>query len=146
MYFQVKRIVSNKFPKAEVLDLINSDFVPDYNPIKNFIERNKNRKTNNAVERLISSIKSPTGIEGPESVNPNFKSIFITKWLVGMIQSLYGKHSPLVLVLTGGQGEGKSYFFENLLPEELSDYYVKDNFLGDKDFEILMTKKTTYCR
>lgn len=141
MYFQVKRIVSNKFPKSEVIDLINSDFVPDYNPIKEFINKNKNRKTNGAVEKLIKSIVSPTGIEGPDSVNPNFKSIFITKWLVGMIQSLYGKHSPLVLVLTGGQGEGKSHFFEHLLPEELSDYYVKDNFLGDKDFEILMTKK-----
>jgi len=141
MYFQVKRIVSAKFPKSEVLDLINSDFVPDYNPIKDFIERNRRRKTNGAVEKLIKSIISPTGIEGPESVNPNFKSIFVTKWLVGMIQSLYGKHSPLVLVLTGGQGEGKSYFFENLLPEALRNYYVKDNFLGDKDFEILMTKK-----
>jgi len=141
MYFQVKRIVSTKYPKNEVMDLINSDFVPDYNPIKEFINKHKDRKTNGAIERLISSIKSPTGMEGPDSVNPNFKSIFITKWLVGMMQSLYGKHSPLVLVLTGGQGEGKSYFFENLLPEELNNYYVKDNFLGDKDFEILMTKK-----
>jgi predicted P-loop ATPase len=55
--------------------------------------------------------------------------------------SINGKHSPLVLVLVGGQNTGKTEWFRRLLPDELKSYYAEDKLDQGKDSDILMTKK-----
>jgi predicted P-loop ATPase len=55
--------------------------------------------------------------------------------------SINGKHSPLVLVLVGGQNTGKTEWFRRLLPDDLKSCYAEDKLDQGKDSDILMTKK-----
>lgn len=48
------------------------------------------------------------------------------------------KYSPLMLVFSGSQGNGKSYFFEHLLPKELKDYVTTSQLdQGKDDYELM---------
>lgn len=112
--------------------LINSDFVPDYNPFKKFIEQNESSSVGN-ISALFDSIKTH---------NKEYLLRFGTKWLVSIIASIYGEHSPLMLVLCGAkQNTGKTEFFRRLLPKELMRYYAESKLDAGKDDEILMTQK-----
>ena len=67
---------------------------------------------------------------------------WILKWLVSVVASAYGKHSPLVLVLSGEvQGTGKTHWFRYLLPQQLQSLFAESKMDSGKDDEILMTKK-----
>lgn len=118
----------------ELVDrLINSDFIVEYNPFKKFIEENNDLNPTGHIAKLFSSI---------DTDNPEYLLKFGTKWLVSIIASIYGEHSPLMLVLCGPkQGTGKTEFFRRLLPKELMKYYAESKLDAGKDDEILMTQK-----
>ena len=118
----------------ELVDrLINSDFVPNYNPFLDFINENKEINTTGNIEKIFRSINSK---------DPEYVLHFGRKWLVGMIASIHGQHSPLMLVLTGEkQNTGKTEWFRRLLPSELGKYYAESKLDEGKDGEILMTQK-----
>ncbi len=118
----------------ELIDrLINSHFIMTYNPLKKFFEERKDDiKSEGCIDRLFSSIKTD---------NPLMLLKFGKKWLVSIIASIYGEHSPLMLVLCGPkQGTGKTEFFRRLLPTQLHKYYAESKLDAGKDDEILMTK------
>ena len=133
--------VDEKINNIEIERTISSDFTPDFNPLKDYFENNSHIKPNGKVNQLIDSINSNTGIESEGAFFPQYKDIFVRKWLVGIIASIYGEHSPQLLVLTGGQGTGKTEFFRNLLPEEFKIYFAQSKLDAGKDDEILMTQK-----
>lgn len=124
------------FPKIkyETLDrVINSDFTPDYNPFLEFIEKYKERRPVGLIDELFECLHTPDNVSCRH---------FGKKWLVGMIASMHGQHSPLVLVLCGEkQGTGKTEFFRRLLPDELKYYYAESKLDSGKDDEILMCQK-----
>ena len=64
--------------------------------------------------------------------------MFLTRWLLGVISSMHGTYSLLVLVLLGKQGTGKTKFFRGLLPAELKSYYTENKLDGGKDTDMLM--------
>jgi len=134
-------IVSDKIQKDLLRNIIDSDFTETYNPLKDYIEKNRHKKPEGLIEKLANSIESNTGIEDPKNINPNYKSYFLKKWLVGVISGIYGEHSPLLLVLAGGQNTGKTEFFRRLLPKELKKYYGESKLDAGKDDELLMTQK-----
>lgn len=114
--------------------LINSEFVPTYNPFQEFFTANMDlgRDTNN-IERLFGCIDCP---------DPEFAVYFGKKWLVSLISCIHGIHSPLLYVLSGGtHGTGKTEFFRRMLPPELFKYYAESKLDAGKDDEILMTQK-----
>ncbi|WP_423148624.1 VapE domain-containing protein [Rubrolithibacter danxiaensis] len=115
-----------------VESILYSDYTKEYNPFLDFIETYQNDllKENN-INKLITSIVTDT---------PNY-DMFIKKWLCSMVASIYGSHSPLMLVLCGGQNCGKTEWFRRLLPEPLQPYYAESKLDAGKDDEILMTKK-----
>lgn len=124
----------SKATKDLVAAIIFSDFVPDHNPfaeVINFYTDNYPEQATGHIEKLIKSIHTDT---------PN-SAIFIKKWLVSILASVYGKHSPLLLVLCGGQNTGKTEWFRRLLPDILLPYYAESKLDMGKDDEILMTKK-----
>ena len=113
--------------------LINSDFVPDYNPFKEFIRDNEERgKKGGAIEALFSSIRT---------TDPEYLQYFGKKWIVSIMSAINKKHSPLMLVLCGEQSNGKTEFFRRLLPDDLQPYYAESKLDEGKDADILMTKK-----
>tara|TARA_R110002126_G_scaffold89252_2_gene213399 strand:- start:9739 stop:11988 length:2250 start_codon:yes stop_codon:yes gene_type:complete len=140
VWLQCKRVVSDKTPYDTLDKLIGSDFVEDYNPLKEFFETNAHIKPSGLIEELANTIETDTGLK-PGDVDPDYKYLFIKKWFVGIIASIYGKHSPLLLVLTGGQRTGKTEFFRRLLPKEIYKYYAESKLDAGKDDEILMTQK-----
>ena len=66
--------------------------------------------------------------------------LFVRKWLVSIISAMHGKPSDLLLVFCGGQGTGKTVFFETLLPPVLRKYYAESAHEGSKDDLLLMCR------
>lgn len=135
VYIKARKELDDKVKFDEIDKLIGSDFTQNYNPIHEYFERNSHVTTSGNIRRLADSIDSPTGR------GSDFVYIMIKKWLVGMIASIYGKHSPLLLVLVGGQNTGKTEFFRRLLPNDLRRFYAESKLDAGKDDEILMTQK-----
>lgn len=126
----------DKASKDLVTAIIFSDFVPDYNPFAEILSFYANKKNypepaHGHIDKLISSINTDTANA----------EIFIKKWIVSLIASINYKHSPLMLVLCGGQNTGKTEWFRRLLPVSLQKYYAESKLDLGKDDEILMTKK-----
>lgn len=130
IYLDVKTI-HQKASKDLVLSIIFSNRIPEYNPIMNFLNKADRTGTKN-LDLLLDSIVSDT--DGYRT--------WITKWLVALIATAYGKHSPLMLVLAGEkQGTGKTHWLRYLLPNELQDLYAESKMDNQKDDAILMTQK-----
>lgn len=111
--------------------IIFSEFTPDYNPITEYIEKNRHRSGTGAIDAIIKSIKTPT---------PNAE-IFIRKWLLSIIACYKGYPVRSVLSLVGGQNTGKTEWFRRLLPQHLFKYYAESKLDAGKDDELLMCQK-----
>ena len=140
VYIRLRKLVDDSIKFEEVDKLIHSDFTADYNPLKEFFEKRKEIDCDGEIDRFIECLDSPTGLEAG-TLFPEYKKVFFKKWLVGLVASIFDKHSPLCLVLTGGQNTGKTEFFRRLLPSELFPYYAESKLDAGKDDEILMTQK-----
>jgi predicted P-loop ATPase len=139
-YVRARKEIDDKVKFDEIERIIFSDFVPEYNPLKDWFEKRSHIYSSEAIRALCTSIETDTGFE-EGSLYPEYKNLFVKKWLVGIIASIYGKHSPLLLALTGGQGTGKTEFFRRLFPEEFKPYYAESKLDAGKDDEILMCQK-----
>jgi predicted P-loop ATPase len=121
--------------------VINSDFTPDYNPLLDFFATHQHRKPKGVIRALFKTIDTDTGLQAGEFF-PDFAEYFGTRWLVGLISSIHGTHSPLMLVLSGSrQNTGKTEWWRRLLPKELRAYYAESKLDAGKDDDILMTQK-----
>lgn len=139
--FIASKKVFEKMDYKLVERVIDSDYIPEYNPIIDFFEKYKDRKPQGCIKALFETLETDTGT-GEGQFFPDYASHFGTRWLAGIIASVFGEHCPLMLVLSGSkQGTGKTEFFRRLLPKELSNYYAESKLDRDKDDEILMTQK-----
>jgi predicted P-loop ATPase len=134
-----------KFEKIDYTTLgklIRSVVPVPYNPILDFFEKYKDRRPEGAIDRLFACITSPTGAGSFD----DYVGYFGKKWLVGAVACLFEDPSPLMLILCGNVGTGKSYFFQNLLPRELSQFKARKSFAQlssdtfRRDLEILSTQ------
>jgi predicted P-loop ATPase len=133
IYWRAKKVFDRL--TFELIDrYINSDFIDEFNPLLDFIEANKHMESSGNIEALFASI---------ECKDKDFLQHFGRKWLVSLMASIHGEHSPLMLVLVGEiQGTGKTEFFRRLLPKEIREHYYAESKLdAGKDDEILMTQK-----
>jgi predicted P-loop ATPase len=133
IFVQCKTHIS-KTTKELISSIIFSDYVQDYNPFAEIIDhyiKNYPKNPTGHIDLLISTLETDTPQAG----------LFIKKWLISLIASINGKHSPLFLVLCGGQNTGKTEWFRRLLPDCLQKYYAESKLDLGKDDEILMTKK-----
>lgn len=137
IYIAAKKVF-DKIPYQDIQRLIESSLVPTYNPFAEFIDAHKSRQPQGVIARYFGAVKSVKQTEFVE---------FATRWLVGLLNTMCGGTSPLMLILIGEPGTGKTRFFEDLLPMELQDYFINKP-IGDlssgtlkRDFEITITKK-----
>ena len=133
MYLRFSEVTDNKISFEFFCRVVYSELTTYYNPFEDFIRLNQSiQRGQELIEQLAACIETPT---------PNV-SKYLTHWGVGMIASIFGRTSPLVLVLAGEtQNTGKTEFFRRLLPPQLSNYYAESKLDGGKDDDILLTKK-----
>ena len=140
LYIKSKEVVSDKTTKDLLFSIIESDFTKEYNPFLKFFDKNKHLKPVGLVDELLSCIKYKADLDGMHVTN--YLDVFGHKWLLSVVASMLGTHSVMILVLTGGQYEGKTNFFRNLFPEELQAYYAESKLDGKpEDDAALMCKK-----
>ena len=133
MYLRFSELTDNKISFEFFCRVVYSELTTYYNPFEDFIKLNASvQRGQELIEQLAACIETPT---------PSVAK-YLTHWGVGMIASIFGKTSPLVLVLAGErQNTGKTEFFRRLLPPQLSNYYAESKLDGGKDDDILLTKK-----
>lgn len=111
--------------------MIHSEFTPDFNPITEYIEKNRWRKTDGQIAKLCASITSNTPL----------KDVFIRKWCLSILAAYNGIAVRSVLTLVGGQRSGKTQWFRRLLPKDLKRYYGESKLDAGKDDYLLMCTK-----
>lgn len=122
---------SKEITRELIEQLVFSEYTETYNPITEYIEKNKHRTSTGNISRLYYSIESPTTL----------KDVFIRKWMLSIIAAYDGHPVRSVLALTGGQNTGKTEFFRRLLPQDLQKYYAESKLDAGKDDELLMCQK-----
>ena len=126
--------------KRQLFDtVLYSNRIKRINPFLKFIEDNKHIKGDGSIQKLIDTINDRMFINNERF--EDFKDVFVSRWLISIISSIFGTYSLLILVLTGKQMTKKTEFFRGLLPEELRRYYAESKLDAGKDDEILMTQK-----
>jgi predicted P-loop ATPase len=133
MYLKFSELTDNKISFEFFCRVIYSELTRYYNPFEDFLKANESvQRSQQIIEELAACIETTT---------PHVAK-YLTHWGVGMIASVYGHTSPLVLVLAGErQNTGKTEFFRRLLPKPLANYYAESKLDGGKDDDILLTKK-----
>jgi predicted P-loop ATPase len=119
IYKTASKVLDFSVSKADVRDVINSDSTIDFNPLNAFFS-NKEFKEG-TIDSYINCVH-------PQS---EYNRWAFKKWVVGCVHNWLSplnetKVSPLTFVLCGQkQGTGKTSFFRNLLPDELSEYLIE---------------------
>ena len=127
-------IGENKSPKQDIEEYVNSDAVPDYDPIAEWISRLPTWDGKNHVANLFSRIPGLTS-EQLAFLSTWFRSA-VAHWL--QMDSVHG--NECVPVLIGEQGCGKTTFAVRLLPEELRCYFLDHiNFTNKFDADMALT-------
>jgi len=111
--------------------ILFSESTDEYNPLIDFFQSYHSRQPIGVIDDFWKCFKTESHV----------LSILGTKWLVGLISAIHGQHSPLMLILCGGQNSGKTEAFRRLLPKELKQYYAESKLDAGKDDEILMCQK-----
>lgn len=116
----------------ELRTYIHSDLSPSYNPFTEYLDtiRHLQDPDTPALNQVLSALP----------VKDARILIFVRKWLISIISAMLGKPSDLLLVFCGGQGTGKTVFFETLLPPVLRKYYAESAHEGSKDDLLLMCR------
>jgi predicted P-loop ATPase len=119
--------------KDLVTSIIFSNRIETYNPLHEFFEDELHTEDECPnLTHLLNSVITDT---------PNADK-WICKWLVSVVASAYGNHSPLVLIFSGEkQGTGKTHWFRYLLPKQLRYLFAESKMDAGKDDEILMCLK-----
>lgn len=123
-----------KVTQQMIRAVVNTENTPAYNPFTDLINKyllNPPATAAGHIDKLITTIKTDT---------PN-AAYFIKKWMVAMVPSAYGEHSPLMLVLCGILNSGKTEWFRRYLPVTLKQYRADNSLEEGKDSDVLMSKK-----
>ena len=127
-------IGENKSPRQDIDEFINSEEVPVYNPIKEYLENLPKWDGQNQVAELFGRIPGLT------SEQLNWCSIWLRSAVAHWLQMDMLHGNEAVPILIGQQGCGKSTFAVRLLPEKLRQYFLDHINFGNKfDSEMALT-------
>lgn len=147
MYLDMKEIVP-KLPLETFKIFINSDRVTPYNPLTEFIESHSDRTPVGSIKEMADCIRGYNGYLPDGEFIPDFIETFLTKFYLGLIAGAFGhKMPPIIPILWGKEiGKGKTWFWSNLLPEDLRERYFQISQMDQgKDDDILLSKKWLVC-
>ena len=109
----------------DIFRVMESDFVPDYNPFRHYLEHLPPWDGQNYILEMSVSVS----VKGEVEEQMRFYE-YLKKWLVGMVAGWVDRSevNHVILIFIGEQGIYKTTWFNYLLPPELRDYfYTKTN-------------------
>jgi predicted P-loop ATPase len=118
---------------SDINNLIDSEFVPDFNPIKDYFSTLRPWDNVDHITNLASHVIT---------TDQEFWLAQFKKALVRMIACTVGNVvNRIVMTLVGEtQESGKSTFIRFLCPPELNEHYKEEPMLHDKDSEIALAE------
>lgn len=109
----------------DVFRVIESDYVPSYNPFRAYLDSLPADDGTDHIRRLADTVR----VKGGEAEQEQWYQ-YLRKWLVAMVASWLTDDvvNNVILVLIGQQGAYKTTWFNYLLPPQLKQYfYTKTN-------------------
>jgi predicted P-loop ATPase len=125
---------SIKISKDELKGLLNSDFVPAYNPFRSYFESLTYDDTRNYIQEVAATVKT---------TNDTLWAMYLERWLIGVVACAVDNNAinEHVLVIKGKQGMNKTTFIRNLVPQALASYYTEETInVNSKDAKIQMAE------
>ncbi len=121
-------------PKSDILDLLRSEEVHVYDPIREFLEGLPRWDGQNHVARLFSRLP------GLSTEQHHFLAVWLRSAVAHWLQMDMLHSNECVPTLIGPQGCGKTTFMRRLLPVQLREYYLDHLNLSNKfDKEMALT-------
>ena len=121
-------------PKAEIADYVESEEVPEYNPVQAFLKSLPKWDGQNHVARIFSRLP------GLSSEQLNYLAVWLRSAVAHWMQMDMLHGNECVPTLIGSQGCGKTTFVRRLLPASLREYYLDHLNLSNKfDKEMALT-------
>ena len=134
----IKRELNNKGINATLTDLkclLESDFVPKYNPFKEYFYGLKKWNNIDYINMLAETILT--------TKNEDFIWAF-KKWIVALVACAIEEETTnqAILILSGKQGIGKTTWLKQLVPSQLKEYFFSGNVNpNNKDSTLLLSEK-----
>ena len=137
---KIEQILESGNPKSDIIEYVQSEEIPFFNPIKDFLESLPEWDEHNHVARLFGRLP------GISTEQMNFLTIWLRSAVAHWLQmdTLHG--NECVPTLIGAQGCGKTTFFKRLLPVPLREYFLDHLNLSNKfDKEMALTNNLLVC-
>ena len=129
-----EQVMEKGSPKAEITEYVQSEEVPLYNPVQDFLNNLPQWDGQNHIARIFS--RSP----GITSEQLNYLTIWLRSAVAHWMQMDMLHGNECVPTLIGSQGCGKTTFVRRLLPQHLRQYYLDHLNLSNKfDKEMALT-------
>ena len=129
-----ERVCEKGSPKTDIVEMVESDEIGSYNPIRYYLGNLPKWDGQNHVARLFGRLP------GISSEQMEFLFVWIRSAVAHWLQldTLHG--NECVPTLIGPQGCGKTTFMQRLLPPELREYFLDHLNLSNKfDKEMALT-------
>ena len=137
---KIEQILESGNPKSDIIEYVQSEEIPFFNPIKDFLESLPEWDGHNHVARLFGRLP------GISTEQMNFLTIWLRSAVAHWLQmdTLHG--NECVPTLIGAQGCGKTTFFKRMLPVPLREYFLDHLNLSNKfDKEMALTNNLLVC-
>ena len=131
--------------RADIWSVIDSDFVPLYNPLCHYLDSLPPPDVNRgAIFELAMTVTVKGGTE-----EQALFYLYLRKWLVGMVAGWVDEVevNNCILVLVGRQGIFKTTWFNSLLPPDLQSYFHSNTSFGNmtKDEVLKLSQYGLIC-
>ena len=127
-------VVEKGSPKSEIMELVNSEEVPVYDPIREYLDSLPQWDGRNHVAQLFSRLP------GISTEQHGFLAVWLRSAVAHWLQMDTIHGNECVPTLIGAQGCGKTTFVTRLLPSHLRQYFLDHLNLSNKfDKEMALT-------
>ena len=121
-----EEVLEKGSPKAEISEWVGSEEVPEYNPIKDYLNSLPKWDGQNHIAKVFSRLP------GVSSEQLNYLTIWLRSAVAHWMQMDMLHGNECVPTLIGQQGCGKTVFVRRLLPPHLREYFLGHLNLSNK--------------
>ena len=121
-----EEVLEKGSPKAEITEYVQSEEVPEYNPVQVFLKNLPQWDGQNHISKVFGRIPGIT------SERLNYLTVWLRSAVAHWLQMDMLHGNECVPTFIGSQGCGKTTFVRRLLPLKLREYYLDHLNLSNK--------------